>query len=151
QNTARSPEDFYRLLCRAQVTILNQTPGAFRQLIAAQAVNEQRHHLRKVIFGGEALEPATLKPWYEQNDDQRTELINMYGITETTVHVTYRPIERADTERRAGSPIGRRIPDLRLYILDEYGQPAPIGVAGEMYVGGAGVARGYLNRPELTA
>ena len=74
----------------------------------------------------------------------------MYGITETTVHVTYRPLSQADLNGTA-SVIGRPIPDLQVYVLDEYKQPVPIGVPGEMYVGGAGVARGYLNRPELTA
>ena len=75
----------------------------------------------------------------------------MYGITETTVHVTYRPIRREDLESGQGSVIGEPIPDLQIYILDSNGQPVPIGVPGEMYVGGAGVARGYLNRAELTA
>ena len=75
----------------------------------------------------------------------------MYGITETTVHVTYRPITRADLDAGAGSVIGVPIPDLRIYLLDAHGQPVPIGVAGELYVAGAGVGRGYLNRPELTA
>ncbi len=151
RDMARSTEEFYKLICREKVTILNQTPSAFRQLIAAQAESLEMHRLRQVIFGGEALEVATLKPWYEQNPNQPTELINMYGITETTVHVTYRPLERADTEMRGGSPIGCRIPDLRIYILDAQRQPVPVGVVGELYVGGAGVARGYLNRPELTA
>lgn len=148
---ARSPADFYKLICQQKVTVLNQTPGAFRQLIAAQANNQDSHHLRYVVFGGEALEVATLKPWYELNRKQRTQLVNMYGITETTVHVTYRPLEQSDTERHGASPIGCRIPDLRTYILDTHGQPVPVGVTGELYVGGAGVARGYLNRPELTA
>src|SRR5215831_14297542 len=151
RDTARSPEDFYRLVCRSKVTILNQTPSAFRQLVAAQAASRQEHQLRWVILGGEALEVATLRPWYEQNEDRNTQLVNMYGITETTVHVTYRALERADTEIRGASPIGSRIPDLRIYILDERGEPVPVGVAGEMYIGGAGVARGYLNRRELTA
>jgi amino acid adenylation domain-containing protein len=151
QETARSAEDFYRLLCREKVTVLSQTPSAFRQLITAQSTNSARHHLRTVIFGGEALEVTTLKPWYEQNRDSNTRLVNMYGITETTVHVTYRPLEPADTERRGASPIGIRIPDLRTYILDQHGQPVPVGVVGELYVGGAGVARGYLNRQDLTA
>jgi acyl-CoA synthetase (AMP-forming)/AMP-acid ligase II len=75
----------------------------------------------------------------------------MYGISETTVHVTYRPLELADTERSGSSPIGRRIPDLKVYLLDRHGQPVPIGVEGEIYVSGGGVARGYLNRPDLTA
>ncbi|BBA33066.1 putative linear pentadecapeptide gramicidin synthetase LgrB [Methylocaldum marinum] len=148
--TARSPGDFYHLVCRERVTVLNQTPSAFRQLIAAQAESREVHCLRYVIFGGEALEVATLRPWYRQNESRNTRLINMYGITETTVHVTFRPLDPSDTERSGGSPIGCRIPDLRVYILDPYGQPVPIGVAGELYVGGAGVGRGYLNRPELT-
>src|SRR6185369_15153163 len=147
---ARSPEDFYRLLCSRGVTILNQTPSAFRQLVTAQAKSGEVHQLRQVIFGGEALDVAILKPWYEQNPNHQTQLINMYGITETTVHVTYRVLQEADTDIRGCSPIGRRIPDLRVYILDRLQQPVPVGVAGELYVGGAGVARGYLNRPELT-
>ncbi|MBZ5522272.1 MAG: amino acid adenylation domain-containing protein [Acidobacteriia bacterium] len=150
QVTTRSPREFYSLLCAEGVTILNQTPSAFRQLMAAQAA-EAGHRLRYVIFGGEALEVSTLRPWYEREPNRETRLINMYGITETTVHVTYCPLEEADTLTPGPSPIGRRIPDLTIYILDRHRQPAPIGVAGEMYVGGAGVARGYLNRPELTA
>src|SRR5262249_24193377 len=112
--------------------------------------NKESHRLRYVVFGGEALEVASLKPWYERNQEQ-TRLINMYGITETTVHVTYRMVEPADTEKHGGSPIGCRIPDLTTYILDSNRQPAPLGVVGELYIGGAGVARGYLNRPDLTA
>jgi amino acid adenylation domain-containing protein len=151
KSITRAPEDFYRLICQQRVTILNQTPSAFRQLIAAQRNSQESHGLRQVIFGGEALEVASLKPWYQQNSEQQTQLVNMYGITETTVHVTYRPLGEADTLRQGGSPIGCRIGDLRIYILDGEGEPVPVGVAGELYIGGAGVARGYLNRPELTA
>ncbi len=75
----------------------------------------------------------------------------MYGITETTVHVTYRPITMADVEAETGSVIGVPIPDLAVYLLDRYGKLVPVGVPGELYVGGGGVGRGYLNRPELTA
>ncbi len=151
KDVARSTEDFYRLLCRANVTILNQTPSAFRQLVAVQTGDGQSHRLRHVIFGGEILEVSTLRPWYEHSRNQGTQLNNMYGITETSVHVTRRPLERADVETRGSSPIGYRIPDLRIYILDAQGEPVPVGVGGELYIGGAGVARGYLNRPELTA
>ena len=147
---SRSPEAFYRLLHDQRVTVLNQTPSAFRQLIRAEdSVGVQDLALRYVIFGGEALEMQSLKPWYERHGDQKPVLVNMYGITETTVHVTYRPLSLGDTTR--GSVIGRSIPDLQLYVLDQHRQPVPIGVAGEMYVGGAGVARGYLSRPELTS
>ncbi|MEH2001260.1 MAG: amino acid adenylation domain-containing protein [Nostoc sp.] len=148
----RSPESFFELLCQKKVTILNQTPSAFRQLIQAEQsiATTSDLNLRLVIFGGEALEPKSLQPWFERHGDQLPQLVNMYGITETTVHVTYRPLSKADLNGTA-SVIGRPIPDLQVYVLDEYLQPVPIGVAGEMHVGGAGVARGYLNRPELTA
>ncbi|RCJ26206.1 non-ribosomal peptide synthetase [Nostoc minutum NIES-26] len=147
----RSPESFYQLLCQEKVTILNQTPSAFRQLIQAEIAIATIGglKLRLVIFGGEALELKSLQPWFERHGDQMPQLVNMYGITETTVHVTYRPLSKADLNHTA-SVIGRPIPDLQVYVLDEYLQPVPIGVPGEMYIGGAGVAHGYLNRPELT-
>ncbi|WP_395608029.1 amino acid adenylation domain-containing protein [Pseudomonas sp. B22129] len=151
QLVSRSPEACYTLLCEAGVSILNQTPSAFRQLIAAQAQSAQAHSLRQVIFGGEALEPGMLKPWYARAINAGTQLVNMYGITETTVHVTYRALEAADAQLVGVSPIGVRIPDLQLYVLDERREPLPFGVVGELYVGGAGVARGYLNRDELNA
>jgi amino acid adenylation domain-containing protein len=146
----RSPEEYYGMLCREGVTILNQTPTAFQQLVWAQGVREERHSLRCVIFGGEALETGMLGGWYEQNEGEGTQLINMYGITETTVHVTYRELGAEDAVVRRGSPIGRRIADLRMYILDRRGEPVPVGVEGELYVGGGGVARGYQGRAELT-
>ncbi|MBR8838800.1 MAG: amino acid adenylation domain-containing protein [Stigonema ocellatum SAG 48.90 = DSM 106950] len=148
----RSPESFYELLAQEQVTVLNQTPSAFRQLIQAEqsGVTAGELNLRLVIFGGEALEIKSLQPWFERHGDTSPQLVNMYGITETTVHVTYRPLSKADLNHTA-SVIGRPIPDLQVYVLDEYKKIVPIGVPGEMYVGGAGVARGYLNRPELTA
>ncbi|MES2937943.1 MAG: amino acid adenylation domain-containing protein [Pseudomonadota bacterium] len=151
QALTRSPAAFYALLCKAGVTVLNQTPSAFRQLMAAQADSVLAHRLRTVIFGGEALEPASLKPWFQRPANAATQLVNMYGITETTVHVTWRPLSAADLEQPGASPIGQPIPDLRVYVLDGQRRPAPAGVAGEMYVAGAGVARGYLNRPELSA
>jgi len=147
---ARSSQDFYRLVCEQGVTVLNQTPSAFKGFIQAQTQEPLPHRLRYVIFGGEALEPSILKPWYDSHPDHQPQLVNMYGITETTVHVTYRALRSSDVTR-SGSPIGKRLPDLRLYLLDAYGEPVPLGAVGELYVGGAGVARGYLNRPELTA
>ncbi|NWE25092.1 amino acid adenylation domain-containing protein, partial [Pseudomonas gingeri] len=151
QGVSRSPDDFHALLCTAGVTILNQTPSAFRQLIVAQGQSPLKHSLRQVIFGGEALDPTILKPWYARVANAGTQLVNMYGITETTVHVTYHALMAADAQLSGVSPIGRRIPDLQLYLLDERREPVPVNVVGELYVGGAGVARGYLNRPELTA
>jgi amino acid adenylation domain-containing protein/non-ribosomal peptide synthase protein (TIGR01720 family) len=146
---SRSPEAFYELLAREKVTVLNQTPSAFRQLIQAEeATGRKELALRYVIFGGEALEMQSLRPWFERHGDKRPRLVNMYGITETTVHVTYRPLSKDDLN--SGSVIGVPIPDLQIYILDESGQLVPIGVPGEMHVGGAGLARGYLRRAEMT-
>ena len=147
----RSPESFYELLCQEKVTVLNQTPSAFRQLIQAeQSIGTANDlSLRLVIFGGEALELQSLQPWFDRHGDSSPQLVNMYGITETTVHVTYRPLSKADLHDTA-SVIGRPILDLQVYLLDQNLQPVPIGVRGEMYVGGAGVTRGYLNRLELT-
>ncbi|WP_058042271.1 non-ribosomal peptide synthetase [Streptomyces roseifaciens] len=147
---SRDPEAFVQLLVAERVTVLSQTPSAFRQLAtAAEALGFPGTALRTVVFGGEKLEPATLRRWVEQYGDDRPRLINMYGITETTVHVTLRRITRADLDDRR-SPIGTPLADLTLYVLDEELRPVAPGVQGELYVGGAGVARGYLNRPELT-
>jgi amino acid adenylation domain-containing protein len=145
----RAPEDFHALLVRERVTILNQTPSAFRQFIAADASSSASLSLRLVIFGGEALEMSSLAPWFARHGDAHPQLVNMYGITETTVHVTYRPLRKSDTA--GGSVIGEPIPDLQLFVLDRHLRPAPIGVPGELFVAGAGLARGYLHRPELTA
>ncbi|KGD89137.1 peptide synthase [Pseudomonas aeruginosa] len=150
--TSRSPEDFLRLLCRERVTVLNQTPSAFKQLMQVACAGQEVPPLalRHVVFGGEALEVQALRPWFERFGDRAPRLVNMYGITETTVHVTYRPLSLADLDGGAASPIGEPIPDLSWYLLDAGLNPVPRGCIGELYVGGAGLARGYLNRPELS-
>ena len=149
---SRSPEEFRELVVAEGVTVLNQTPTAFRQFVAADAGagSPGVGALRYVIFGGEAFELSSLRPWFERYGDRRPRLVNMYGITETTVHVTYRPLGLPDLDAGVGSVIGVPLPDLRVLLLDGRGAPVPVGVAGEIYVGGAGVSRGYLNRPELT-
>jgi len=149
---SRTPTAFLEQVRAAGVTVLNQTPSAFRQLQQAAAeagANDLK--LRAVIFGGEALELASLRPWVEQHGAELPELVNMYGITETTVHVTYRRLLENEIQGGSGKVIGQPLDDLVLYLLDERMQVLPAGVAGEMYVGGDGLARGYLGRPELTA
>ncbi|HYG64881.1 MAG TPA: amino acid adenylation domain-containing protein [Thermoanaerobaculia bacterium] len=151
---SRSPEAFHELLERERVTVLNQTPSAFAQLafqLAREGADSRRalKSLRWVVFGGEALNLRNLEVWFQNFGDRRPRLVNMYGITETTVHVTHRPISAADVT--GGSMIGEPIPDLAVHLLDPHLQPAVAGLPGEMYIGGAGLSRGYLGRPDLTA
>jgi len=148
---SRTPEAFRELLRSQGVTVLNQTPSAFRQLMFVEESAERLMALRLVIFGGEALEFQSLRPWLERYGDERPQLVNMYGITETTVHVTWRRIRTADLETGRRSVIGASIPDLQVYLLDQYQQPVPAGVVGELCVAGDGLARGYLHQPKLTA
>ena len=148
---SRTPEAFRVLLREEGVTVLNQTPSAFRQLMFAEESAERLTALRLVIFGGEVLELQSLRPWLQRYGDEQPQLVNMYGITETTVHVTCRRIRLADLESGRGSVIGAALPDLRVYVLDQHQQPVPSGVAGELCVAGDGLARGYLHQPQLTA
>ena len=139
---------FADLLAREKVTVLNQTPSAFYVLQDQVMDTKEELQVRYVIFGGEALSPSKLEAWKSRYTN--CQLINMYGITETTVHVTYQPIGWNQI-KEGKSVIGKPIPTLGCYILDPSQNLVPIGVAGELYVSGAGVARGYLNRPEITA
>ncbi|MFJ4187135.1 amino acid adenylation domain-containing protein [Kitasatospora sp. NPDC089509] len=149
---SRDPVAFLDLLARERVTVLNQTPSAFYQLSAADRDRPGTElALRYVVFGGEALELGRLDDWYARHPQDAPTLVNMYGITETTVHVSYIALDRASAAATSSSTIGVNIPDLRVYVLDRHLQPVPPGVTGEMYVAGAGLARGYLGRPELTA
>jgi amino acid adenylation domain-containing protein len=147
--TAQNPAAFLQVVKDQQVTVLNQTPGSFYNII-----EEEMGHpssalaLRYVIFGGEALKPGKLARWKERYP--QCKLINMYGITETTVHVTYKEIALPEIIRNT-SNIGKPIPTLSVLILDRDLNLSPQGAAGELCVGGAGLAKGYLNRPELTA
>jgi amino acid adenylation domain-containing protein len=149
QMVARDPGRFLEVLKEQKVTVLNQTPTAFYQLINQELQNPvDRLNLRLVIFGGEALNPGKLRAWRDRYP--QTKLVNMFGITETTVHVTYKEITDNEINQNI-SNIGRPIPTLSTYVLAEDLRLLPLGVPGELYVGGAGVARGYLNQPELTA
>ncbi|KTT03118.1 hypothetical protein SB14R_18105 [Pseudomonas oryzihabitans] len=147
QPTSRDPEALRALLLKHGVTVLNQTPSAFVQLIAEDLRHSGHLPLRQVIFGGEALQAETLRPWFDKYGE-RVRMNNMYGITETTVHVTHYVVRR---DALVGNCIGRPLPDLAVLILDANGQLCPPGVTGEIHVAGAGLARGYLNQPALTA
>ncbi|MFE1593317.1 amino acid adenylation domain-containing protein [Nocardia sp. NPDC058705] len=163
--TSRSPNEFRQLLAREQVTVLSQTPTAFAQLDeadrAAQAAGATPLPLRYVVFGGEVLDPRKLNRWYDRygNGSGAPELVNMYGITETAVHVSHqvlttRATEIGDADHAAelpGSLIGRALPGLSVVVLDDRLRPVPFGVAGELYIAGKQLARGYLGKPGLTA
>ncbi|MGD2091071.1 MAG: amino acid adenylation domain-containing protein, partial [Candidatus Aminicenantes bacterium] len=148
---ARDTRTFLKILKEKNVTILNQTPSAFYNLIEEElhqlGHREKQLQLRYIIFGGEALNPGKLKEWNETYP--ATTLINMYGITETTVHVTFKEITPEVIEAKI-SNIGQSLPTLNIYVMDKNLTLLPYGIPGELSVGGHGVARGYLNRPELT-
>ncbi|MFJ9622279.1 amino acid adenylation domain-containing protein [Streptomyces sp. NPDC101181] len=157
----RSPRELHALLRREGVTVLNQTPAAFRQLVRHEEENSGHGEdhpgvpaelaLRLVVFAGEKLPPALLRPWVARHGDAVPALVNMYGITETTVHSTYRRMTAADLDGAADSMIGGPVGGWSAAVLGPDGTPVPEGGEGELYVGGAGVARGYLGRPALTA
>jgi len=142
---SRDPEHFRDLLVSSGTTVLSQTPSAFAQLLDT---THAATGVRLIVFGGEALDSALLLPWLDRHPDCRA--VNMYGITETTVHVTAAAVTRGAA--LAGSrSVGRALPGWSVRVVDEAGEPLPFGVRGELVIGGAGVARGYLGRPELTA
>ncbi len=148
KESAQNPTQFHALCTNERVTILNQTPGAFYNFMAVEDSDQaSESDIRKVIFGGEALNPTKLIDWL--NTHPNCDLINMYGITETTVHVTYKKITQAEIES-GQSNIGKPIPTLSMHVMDSFGNLTPMGVPGELYISGEGLAKEYLNRPELT-
>lgn len=146
--TAKDSTEFMSMIESEGVTVLNQTPSAFINLMEIANNRNTNLNLRYIIFGGEALFPKSLEKWFHKYP--KIEFINMYGITETTVHVTYKKIEKTDIDSNI-SNIGKCIPTLSAYILNEFKKPQAIGVIGELFISGSGLARGYLNRTELTA
>ncbi|MBY6568212.1 non-ribosomal peptide synthase/polyketide synthase, partial [Rhodococcus sp. BP-154] len=152
--TARSPEKFRELLVSEQVTVLNQTPTAFYQFAEADRVapaEAGRLALRYIVFGGEALDLAQLGRWYARHDENAPTLVNMYGITETTVHVSYLPLTADFAASASASVIGQALPGLTVSVRDHRLRLVPPGVTGEMYVSGAQLSRGYLGRTALTS
>ncbi|CAG1017983.1 hypothetical protein BURC_02696, partial [Burkholderiaceae bacterium] len=140
---AAALDDFWPLCRREEVTGVNLPAALWDQLGLDASPLPQP--LRRVTVGGDRMTVAGLSAWFSRT--RRPRLFNAYGPTETTVCATLHECDSA----AGAAPIGRPIDNVRVYLLDEHGQPVPIGVAGELYIGGAGVARGYLNRPELTA
>nr|WP_081252760.1 non-ribosomal peptide synthetase [Mycobacterium avium] len=148
----RSPEDLHALLVREQVSVLSQTPSAFYALQSADALAPelgQQLKLQTVVFGGEALQPHRLATWLHRHPGL-PRMINMYGITETTVHASFREIVDADVDSSV-SPIGVPLANLAFFVLDGWLRPVPVGVVGELYVAGGGLATGYVGRPGLSA
>ncbi|MFV8162157.1 amino acid adenylation domain-containing protein [Mycobacterium sp. 134] len=148
----RAPEDLLALLIAEQVTMLSQTPSAFYALQAVDALEpgpSGQLKLETVVFGGEALEPQRLRDWVDRHPGS-PRLINMYGITETTVHASFREICEADVVGSA-SPVGLPLAHLGFFVLDRSLRPVPVGVVGELYVVGAGLGCGYWRRGGLTS
>jgi amino acid adenylation domain-containing protein/non-ribosomal peptide synthase protein (TIGR01720 family) len=151
-SVVRSPEDLHASLVTQQVSVLSQTPSAFYALQTADALHPelgQQLKLQTVVFGGEALEPQRLSNWLH-NHPGLPRMINMYGITETTVHASFREIDGADADSNA-SPIGAPLEHLAFFVLDGWLRQLPVGVVGELYVAGAGLATGYVGRSDLTS
>ncbi|EHB49688.1 amino acid adenylation domain protein [Mycolicibacterium rhodesiae JS60] len=149
----RSPEDLHALLVSEQVGVLSQTPSAFYALQSADAANPElgsQLKLEAVVFGGEALEPQKMRAWLANHPPGSPRLLNMYGITETTVHASFREIVAEDADS-AVSPIGVPLGHLGFFVLDTLLRPVPIGVVGELYVAGAGVSDGYIGRAGLSS
>ena len=147
----RSPDDLFALLVSEQVDVLSQTPTAFYALQGVDLPSDestQQLALKAVVFGGEALEPQRLRTWLQSHPGS-PRMINMYGITETTVHASFREITPADSDD-AVSPIGRPLANLGFFVLDGWLQPVPAGVVGELYVAGSGLAYGYVGRAALS-
>ncbi|WP_242576310.1 amino acid adenylation domain-containing protein [Streptomyces sp. A10(2020)] len=154
QEVTRSPGDFLRLLADERVTVLSQTPSAFYQLMAADRADPRtgsRLGLRRIVFAGEALDLGRLDEWYTRHAEDAPVLVNMYGITETTVHASFLALDRALAAGADGSLVGEPLADLGFHVLDQDLRPVPPGTAGELYVTGPGLARNYANRPGLTA
>jgi amino acid adenylation domain-containing protein len=149
-----SPADLWRLFERERVTVLNQTPSAFYELVRAAEEDRalvEKSCLRYVVLAREKLDFSRVSGCYDLWRDTPPLLVNMYGLTETTVHVIYSALNRDLDAAESSSIIGSGIRDSQLYLLDSMLRPAPQGATAELYIAGPGLARGYVDRPVRTA
>lgn len=147
-----APARMLELLARERVTVLSQTPTAFRQLARGLGpATPALPDLRWVAFSGEALEPHAIAPWLTHFGDEQPRLANLYALTETSGEVAFHRVTVADLAPGQGACIGQALPDVRLRLVDEHGAEVPPGELGELVVGGPCVALGYWRRPELEA
>jgi len=149
--TAKDPEALLDVLERRRVTILCETPTAFGQLVWATRSAAPRLSLDTIALAGEAVDPAAVLEWFDRFGEERPRVLNLYGPTETTVYASWCELSAEAFRPSAGTPIGRPLPNRRLYVLDRFGEPLPPGVPGELHIGGEGVSAGYLGKSELTA
>ena len=150
RDIARDPYRFHEWLREHRVTVLSQTPSAFAHLATVDTSCPRLEKLRLVVLGGEPLNPSAAAAWLDRYPSQTQRLVNMYGITETTVHVTTQDVDK-HVALRAPRSVGRAIPGWRYRVIGSDMRPVPTAVPGEIYVGGAGLALFYLGRAGLTA
>lgn len=159
----RSPEAFINVMLQHKVTVLNQTPSALMQIINQTLLTQHAQlwqQLRLIILDGEPLDFSSLQPWFTFCETlgshpithkAHPQLVHTYGITETTIHATYREVTAEDAQSHSRNLCGYPFADLSLYIVDAQMQLLPNGVAGQIVIGGEGLAKGYLGNPQLTA
>lgn len=150
--TAQLPHEFLDFLVRHRVTVLNQVPSVFRFLTMTYADSARPPlALRYLVFGGESVELDVTRAFLGHLSSPAPAVVNMYGITEITVHATAKVLTGADLDGAVRSPIGKALPHLTIDVRGEDLAPVAVGESGELWIAGAGVAAGYLDRPELTA
>lgn len=148
--TARNPKELYKLLEKNNVTVLTQTASAFQMLINEDMqLSKKLSSLRYVGFVGESLKVSILRPWVEKYGTEFPKLVNLYGITETTVYTNYKFIDQTDIDKGRDN-IGWPLEEFSMCVMDENLRWCPVGIVGEICIGGRGLSRGYLYRDDLT-